>query len=69
MAYIHVQVQHHTDSKEESDVLTIVIHKDRPTLGIAIEGGANTRQPLPRIIQVQVNSEPKASLFFFYKRK
>ncbi|XP_078496481.1 whirlin [Lissotriton helveticus] len=27
--------------------------KSAPTLGIAIEGGANTRQPLPRIVTIQ----------------
>ncbi|XP_014664434.1 PREDICTED: uncharacterized protein LOC106806827 [Priapulus caudatus] len=31
----------------------IVVPKVRPTLGIAIEGGANTRQTLPRIINIQ----------------
>ncbi|ELT89863.1 hypothetical protein CAPTEDRAFT_116140, partial [Capitella teleta] len=31
----------------------ITIQKLRPTLGIAIEGGANTKQPLPRVIQIQ----------------
>lgn len=28
--------------------------KNTNTLGIAIEGGANTRQPLPRIVTIQV---------------
>ena len=32
----------------------ITVYKTKPTLGIAIEGGANTRQPLPRIINIQV---------------
>ncbi|XP_064616824.1 whirlin-like [Liolophura sinensis] len=31
----------------------ITIYKTKPTLGLAIEGGANTRQPLPRVISVQ----------------
>nr|XP_014352738.1 PREDICTED: whirlin [Latimeria chalumnae] len=30
------------------------VMKNAPTLGIAIEGGANTRQPLPRIVTIQV---------------
>ncbi|ESO96047.1 hypothetical protein LOTGIDRAFT_116080, partial [Lottia gigantea] len=32
-----------------------VIHipHSKPTLGMAIEGGANTRQPIPRVINVQ----------------
>ncbi|XP_026542346.1 whirlin [Notechis scutatus] len=29
------------------------VSKSAPTLGIAIEGGANTRQPLPRIVTIQ----------------
>ncbi|XP_053137838.1 whirlin isoform X2 [Hemicordylus capensis] len=31
----------------------IRVTKSAPTLGIAIEGGANTRQPLPRIVTIQ----------------
>ncbi|KAM9117178.1 whirlin [Pangshura tecta] len=31
----------------------IRVAKSAPTLGIAIEGGANTRQPLPRIVTIQ----------------
>ena len=34
---------------------TILVRKTRPTLGIAVEGGANTRQPLPRVISIQNN--------------
>ena len=35
--------------KETGNGLKLVqIAKDRPSLGVAIEGGANTRQPLPR---------------------
>lgn len=30
------------------------VAKSASTLGIAIEGGANTRQPLPRIVTIQV---------------
>ena len=29
------------------------IRKNLPTLGIAIEGGVNTQQPMPRIIATQ----------------
>ncbi|XP_041368302.1 whirlin-like isoform X2 [Gigantopelta aegis] len=29
------------------------VYRTKPTLGLAIEGGANTRQPLPRVINVQ----------------
>lgn len=31
------------------------VKKSAATLGIAIEGGANTRQPLPRIVTIQVH--------------
>lgn len=30
------------------------VKKSAATLGIAIEGGADTRQPLPRIVTIQV---------------
>lgn len=32
----------------------IQVVKNASTLGIAIEGGANTRRPLPRIVTIQV---------------
>ncbi|KAK3594599.1 hypothetical protein CHS0354_000392 [Potamilus streckersoni] len=31
----------------------VYIYKTQPTLGMAVEGGANTRQPLPRVINIQ----------------
>ncbi|XP_048244992.1 whirlin-like isoform X1 [Haliotis rufescens] len=31
----------------------VSLYRTKPTLGLAIEGGANTRQPLPRVINVQ----------------
>ena len=34
---------------------TVHVPKCSSTLGIAIEGGANTKQPLPRIISIQPN--------------
>ncbi|XP_038637755.1 whirlin isoform X4 [Scyliorhinus canicula] len=37
---------------EPTSVL-VRVSKSAPTLGIAIEGGANTRQPLPRIVTIQ----------------
>lgn len=37
------------------------VAKTASTLGIAIEGGANTRQPLPRIVTIQVSQEPLGS--------
>jgi len=33
------------------------VAKSASTLGIAIEGGANTRQPLPRIVTIQVSRD------------
>lgn len=32
----------------------VQVVKNASTLGIAIEGGANTRRPLPRIVTIQV---------------
>lgn len=32
----------------------VYIYRSKPTLGVAIEGGANTRQPFPKVISVQV---------------
>lgn len=34
--------------------LQITVKKTKPILGIAIEGGANTKHPLPRIINIHV---------------
>lgn len=34
--------------------LLVRVEKNASTLGVAIEGGANTRQPLPRIVTIQV---------------
>ncbi|XP_077987158.1 whirlin-like [Glandiceps talaboti] len=31
----------------------VVIRKSKPTLGIAVEGGAGTKQPLPKVINIQ----------------
>lgn len=35
--------------------LRITVNKCKPILGIAIEGGANTKHPLPRIINIHVS--------------
>ncbi|KAJ9580378.1 hypothetical protein L9F63_003954, partial [Diploptera punctata] len=35
--------------------LRITVKKTKPILGIAIEGGANTKHPLPRIINIHEN--------------
>lgn len=34
--------------------LRVIVRKSKPILGIAIEGGANTKHPLPRIINIHV---------------
>lgn len=35
--------------------LRVTVRKSKPILGIAIEGGANTKHPLPRIINIHVS--------------
>ena len=48
--------------------LRITVKKTKSILGIAIEGGANTKHPLPRIINIHVRkflfSEKQASISF-----
>lgn len=38
--------------------LRITVKKTKSILGIAIEGGANTKHPLPRIINIHVSAVP-----------
>lgn len=38
----------------QSGTTLVRVTKSANTLGIAVEGGANTRQPLPRIATIQV---------------
>lgn len=47
--------------------LRVIVRKCKPILGIAIEGGANTKHPLPRIINIHVRFENSwvNQLFFF----
>lgn len=40
---------------DENGNLSITVRKTKPILGIAIEGGANTKHPLPRIINIHVS--------------
>lgn len=40
---------------DENGNLFITVRKTKPILGIAIEGGANTKHPLPRIINIHVS--------------
>lgn len=42
--------------------LRVTVRKTKPILGIAIEGGANTKHPLPRIININVSQR---ALFIF----
>jgi hypothetical protein len=44
--------------------LRITVKKTKPILGIAIEGGANTKHPLPRIINIHVSGA--IELFAYY---
>jgi hypothetical protein len=39
---------------ENNEQRKIRVNKTKPILGIAIEGGANTKVPMPRIAKVQV---------------
>jgi hypothetical protein len=45
----------------DDEPLEVVIRKSKKILGVAIEGGINTRHPLPRIITIDVSF----FLFFF----
>lgn len=42
--------------------LHITVKKTKPILGIAIEGGANTKHPLPRIINIHVSYQSSIQL-------
>lgn len=46
--------------------LRITVKKTKPILGIAIEGGANTKHPLPRIINIHVSDS--IELFSYHGR-
>lgn len=41
----------------------VIIYKTKPTLGVAIEGGINTRQPEPTVISIQVVDLSSSSAF------
>lgn len=43
---------------DENGNLFVSVRKTKPILGIAIEGGANTKHPLPRIINIHVSEQP-----------
>jgi len=44
------------DSDTGNPMEVVTIYKTKPTLGFAIEGGANTKKPLPRVLNIQVGS-------------
>lgn len=44
-------------TQDEEGNLRVTVKKTKPILGIAIEGGANTKHPLPRIININVSAE------------
>ena len=46
--------------------LRIIVKKSKPTLGIAIEGGANTKHPLPRIINIHVSIRIFTCILHFF---
>lgn len=41
----------------------VIIYKTKPTLGVAIEGGINTRQPEPTVISIHVVNLSSSSAF------
>lgn len=41
----------------------VIIYKTKPTLGVAIEGGINTRHPEPTVISIQVVDLSSSSAF------
>lgn len=42
-------------SLQRTQLKKISVYKSQATLGLSIEGGANTKQPLPRIINIKVS--------------
>lgn len=48
--------------QDEEGNLRITVKKTKPILGIAIEGGANTKHPLPRIININVSDYTEIKL-------
>lgn len=49
--------------------LRITVKKTKSILGIAIEGGANTKHPLPRIINIHVRNIIRSCFPLFWKFK
>lgn len=47
---------------DEEGNLRITVKKTKPILGIAIEGGANTKHSLPRIININVSISDSKTL-------
>lgn len=53
---------------DENGNLFITVRKTKPILGIAMEGGANTKHPLPRIINIHVSFDWQLSQLKLSKR-
>lgn len=51
--------------QDEEGNLRITVKKTKPILGIAIEGGANTKHPLPRIININVRKTHSIIITFY----
>ncbi|XP_052222739.1 uncharacterized protein LOC127838790 isoform X2 [Dreissena polymorpha] len=49
----HRQIEEARHKYGNIPMRVVYIYKTKPTLGMAVEGGANTRQPLPRVINLQ----------------
>jgi hypothetical protein len=54
--WVVVPVQGALVVPDQQGNLRITVKKTKPILGIAIEGGANTKHPLPRIINIHVRN-------------
>ena len=49
-----LQTCRYTFVQEHEELIEVMVPKSKSTLGLAIEGGANTSHPLPRIISFDV---------------
>jgi len=53
---ILLQTCRYTFVKEHEELIEVMVSKSKSILGLAIEGGANTSHPLPRIISFDVTN-------------
>ena len=70
---ILLQTCRYTFVQEHEELIEVMVSKSKSILGLAIEGGANTSHPLPRIISFDVTiirgplHQPNHhQLFFFF---